>query len=69
MAAINIRTNFNIYLFEAQIALLNIKKIVIFPKYVDYINIFLPDFAIRLFKYTSIINYQLTWYMTFQVVC
>lgn len=60
MAGINIRTNFNIYLFEAQIVLLNIKKIIIFPKYVDYINIFLPDFAIRLFQYISRINYQLT---------
>ena len=48
----------NIYLFwEIQIILLDIKKVTIFSKYADYINVFLLDFVLELLKHTSINNH------------
>lgn len=48
MIAISKRTDFNIHFFQAEIALLDIKEIIISLKYADYTNIFLPNFVIEL---------------------
>lgn len=55
--ALNI-VDWNIYPSEyIQIALLEIEKVTIPFKYIDYTNIFLLDFAVELPKHTSINNY------------
>lgn len=54
MAFTIIRTNLTIYLFKKyQIVLLKVGKVIIFFKYIDYINVFLLNFIIKLFKYTN----------------
>lgn len=57
MEFISIRINFNILLFQVQITLLNIEKIVISPKYANYINVCLPKFVIEVFKDIDIYNH------------
>lgn len=37
--------------------MLEVEKVTIFSKYVDYTGVFSPDFAIELLKYKSINNY------------
>lgn len=56
MKFISIRINFNILLFQVQITLLNIERIVISPKYANYINICLPKFIVEVFKDIDIYN-------------
>ena len=49
---------FTIYLFQqTQIVLLDIKKVISPVKYLDYTNVFFPDFAIELPGYTNINNH------------
>lgn len=58
MVATSVGAASNIYPSqETQIMLLNVEKIIILPKYVDYTNDFLLDAIAKLLHYTSINNY------------
>lgn len=56
-----ISTDSNIYLFgQIHVTLLDIKKFTIFPKYTDYIYVFLPDSALEQSEYIGIDNYLIS---------
>lgn len=53
---------------DSQIALLITKKVVIFAKYLDYINVFLKKSAIELFKHFNINKYTINLELSKQLL-
>ena len=61
ITALSIR-NSNIHpSWNVQIALLEIEKVTIPSEYIDYTNVFFPNFAVELPEYTDINDHSIDW--------